>query len=80
MTQHWCGICVDYTPHDTAHHDSDGGKKPGDSVVLADPPDEYAHLKGKRGRVESIRGKALTVAIPTSGGTVSLQVDEDAVT
>lgn len=76
----WCGICVGYRPHDTAHHTSGGAPVAGDLVTLTNPSDEWAHMKGKRGRVESVRNDELTVAFPSQGGTVSLQVSTDAVT
>lgn len=80
MIATWCGICAGYRKHDTGHHAADGRPVPGDLVTLNDPPDEWLHLKGKRGRVERVRNDELTVALPTAGGTVSLQVSVDAVT
>lgn len=76
----WCAICVDYGFHDTVHHDSQGGFKAGDMAELTDPPMEYQHLKGKRGRVEGARGSEVTVAIPSKSGTITISVPAKALT
>lgn len=79
MSGRWCGVCGTYTSHDTAHHETGGDPAPGDIVTLVKPGDEWAHLKGKKGRVESVRAGDLTIAVPAAGGTVSIQVGKDAV-
>lgn len=50
----WCGLCVEYTDHDTGHHGTIGFAR-GDIVS------ENGEV-GRSGRVEEVRGKRARVA------------------
>lgn len=71
----WCGICVGYGFHDTAHHDTQGGFKSGDMAFIKEGVElDLTHLVGKRGRIESVRGTTAAIAIPGKSGTMTVSV------
>lgn len=75
----WCGICAQYTEHDTAHHGTQGGLAPGDiAIVLKTVPPDQQHLVGREGRVEQVRGSQVTLALPgRRGGTDTFTFQQD---
>lgn len=73
MTNQWCAIESAYTDHDTAHHGSTTGFAVGDRVKITGG--EY---EGKRGLVQQIRNRDITVRIPgRSGNTLTAVVGPD---
>lgn len=78
----WCGICTEYGQHDTGHHDTQGGLKPGDIAIVGPKvPVDQTHYVGRTGRVEQVRGKDVTLALPgRRGGTDTVTFHRDHVT